>query len=130
LFPLGVTDLRMALELIGDRMLDFMLRERTLAIYRIALAESARFPELGRVFYENGPHQFSRRFQVWLEHLRDRGLVDVADSSTATHQFMALIRCGVFLRRSLSLPPEASPEEIKTTVRAAADTFLRAYARR
>jgi hypothetical protein len=41
---------------------------------------------------------------------------------------MALMRSGVFLRRSLSLPPEASEAEIMATVSAAATTWLRAYA--
>ncbi len=129
LFPTAVSDLRTTLEAIGRRVLEFMLRERTLAIYRIALAESARFPELGRAFYENGPHRFTQRFAAWLEQLRDQRLVEVADLTMATHQFMALMRCGVFFRRSLALPPEASTDEIETTVRAAADTFLKAYAR-
>ena len=130
LFPAEVTDLRASLETIGRRMLDFMLRERTLAIYRIALAESARFPEMSRAFYENGPKQFTERFCAWLEQLRDQKLVEVTDLVTASNQFMALMRCGVFFRRSLSLPPEASEDEIQTTVRAAADTFIRAYAAR
>ena len=130
LFPTHITDLRATLEEIGQRILEFMLRERTLAIYRIALAESGRFPELGRAFYENGPHRFAERFAAWLQHLHDQGLVEVEDLSMATHQFMALMRCGVFFRRSLSLPPEASAEEIHATVRMAADTFLKAFARR
>jgi AcrR family transcriptional regulator len=129
LFPTENIDLRAALEAIGVRVLEFMLRERTLAIYRIALAESGRFPELGRAFYENGPHLFTRRFVSWLEKLRDLGLVEVEDLTLATHQFMALMRCGVFFRRSLSLPPEPSADEIQRTVKAAADTFLKAFAR-
>ncbi len=130
LFPAEVSDLRAALEAIGARMLDFMLRDRTLAIYRIALAESGRFPELGRAFYENGPYRFTIRFSTWLEQLRAKGLVEVDDIMLATHQFMALMRCGVFFRRSLSLPPDADAEEIRRTVAGAADTFLRAFAKR
>jgi AcrR family transcriptional regulator len=130
LFPAEVTDLRATLEAIGLRILEYMLRERTLAIYRIALAESARFPELGRAFYENGPKRFSLRFAAWLQQLQAQGLVEVEDVMLATQQFMALMRSGVFFRRSLTIPPEASAEEMARTVRAAADTFLKAFARR
>jgi len=128
LFPDDVADLRATLEDIGGRILKFMLLDRTLAIYRIALAESGRFPELGRAFYQNGPQQFATRFQTWLGHLQSQGLVKVPDLALATHQFMALMRCGVFFRRSLSLPPEPSELEINQTIAAAAETFLRAYA--
>jgi TetR/AcrR family transcriptional repressor of mexJK operon len=128
LFPRDVTDLRAALEAIGLRMLRFMLRDRTLAIYRIALAESARFPELGHAFHQNGPQRFCDRFCAWLAELRQFGLVDTPDPVVAANQFMALMRSGVFLRRSLSLPPEASEAEIMATVSAAATTWLRAYA--
>ena len=130
LFPAIVPDLRAALEAIGFRMLRFMLRERTLAIYRIAMAESVRFPELGRAFYENGPVGMIRRFSDWLITLEDGGLVEVDDREMATQQFMALMRSGVFLRRSLAIAPAETEVEIEQTVRAAADTWLRAYGHR
>jgi TetR/AcrR family transcriptional regulator, mexJK operon transcriptional repressor len=130
LFPTVVTDLRATLEDIGMRVLTFMLKERTLAIYRIALSEAGRFPEVGRAFYEGGPQHFTTKFTAWLEHLRELGLVNAADPTLAATQFLALVRCGVFFRRSLALPPEASEEEIVGTVKAAADTFLKAYGTR
>jgi TetR/AcrR family transcriptional repressor of mexJK operon len=129
LFPSHVTDLRASLEAIGYRMLRFMLRERTLAIYRIAMAESGRFPELGRAFYENGPVSMTMRFSAWLKLLDEAGLVTVSDPLMATNQFMALMRCGVFFRRSLAIGPAETEDEISYTVQSAADTWLRAYAR-
>jgi AcrR family transcriptional regulator len=128
LFLDHVPDLRAALEAIGFRMLRFMLRERTLAIYRIAMAESVRFPELGRAFYENGPVKMTDRFTAWLGRLTELGLVKVADPLMAANQFMALMRCGVFFRRSLGLGPAETEEEISHTVRSAAESWMRAYA--
>lgn len=130
MFPDQVPCLRAALDAIGQRFLRFMLRERTLSIYRIALAESHRFPELGRAFHENGPNRLCNRFSTWMTRLQAEGIVEAADINTATHQFMALMCSGVFMRRSLGLPPDASDEEINTTVAAAADIWLKAYARR
>jgi TetR/AcrR family transcriptional regulator, mexJK operon transcriptional repressor len=129
LFPDRVTDLRAELEMMGERLLRFMLRERTLRIYRMALAEAARFPELGAAFYANGPCGMRDRFIAWLGVLEDAGLVRVPEGERglAAEQFMALMRSGVFLRRSLSVPPEASDDEIGRSVRAAVRTWLRAY---
>jgi AcrR family transcriptional regulator len=128
LFPEEVTDLRAALHAIGLRTLLFMLRERTLSIYRIALAESARFPELGMAFYANGPRLMHDRFVRWLETLAAAGMINAPNLRVATEQFMAMVRAGVFLRRSLSIPPDASEAEIVSTVQAAVETWLKAYA--
>lgn len=130
MFPVENVDLRLALETIGVRLLRFMLRERTLAIYRMALAEAARFPELGATFHRHGPQRMIDRFSLWLAELRDRGHIEADDLMVATQQFLALMRSGVFLRRSLAMPPEASEAEIISTAHAAADTWLKAFGRR
>jgi AcrR family transcriptional regulator len=127
LFPAEVPDLRAALLAIGQRMLRFLLHARTLAIFRIAIAESARFPELGRAFHDNGPQKFCDRFRTWLEDLAAQGSVRVADPLQATEQFMALMRSSVFLRATLALPPPPAEAEIDATVAAAVETWLLAF---
>jgi AcrR family transcriptional regulator len=127
LFPGEVPDLRAALLAIGQRLLRFLLHGRTLAIFRIAIAESARFPELGRACWDNGPQLFCDRFSPWVEALAAQGQVRAPDSLLATEQFMALMRSGVFLRASLALPPPPQDDEIDATVAAAVETWLRAF---
>lgn len=124
-----VTDLRAELEMMGERALRYMLNDRTLRLYRMALAEAGRFPELGATFYANGPCSIRERFIAWLDVLDRAGLVRVpeAERAIAAEQYMALIRSGVFLRRSLSVPPEATDDEIGRSVRAAVRTWLKAY---
>jgi TetR/AcrR family transcriptional repressor of mexJK operon len=126
--PERVPDLRAALETIGQHVLRFMLREETLAIYRIAIAESARFPELGHAFYANGPQRSYETARAWLATQQAAGLVRPADLDVATQQFMSLLRSGVFLRAGLALPPPPSEAEINATVSAAVETWLRAFA--
>jgi TetR/AcrR family transcriptional repressor of mexJK operon len=128
LFPDHVANLRATLEAIGRRILRFMLQERTLAIYRVALAEAGRFPELGRAFFDNGPCKFHIWAEHWLARQQAAGLVRQTDLGVATSQFMALLRSGVFLRASLALPPPPSEAEVEATVRAAVDTWLLAFA--
>ena len=127
LFAEQVPDLRAALEAIGQRVLRFMLKERTLAIYRIALAESERFPELGRAFHAAGPAKFCGLVRSWMALQQQAGLVRAADLDVATQQFMALLRSGVFMRASLAIPPAPAEAEIDATVTAAVDTWLRAF---
>ena len=99
-----------------------------MSILRIAIAESARFPELGHAFYANGPQKFCDRFRTWLEALGAQGLVHTPDPLSATHQFMALLRSSVFLRATLGLPPALSETEIDETVTSAVGTWMRAFA--
>ena len=129
LFPDTVPDLRAALLAIGQRLLRFLLRERTLSIVRIAIAESVRFPELGHAFYTNGPQKSCDRFAAWLEILAAQGLAHTPDPLTATHQFLTLLRSDVFLRASLGVPPPPGDDEIDATVTNAVETWLRAFGR-
>jgi len=127
MFPDQITDLRATLEGIGQRLLRFMLRERTVAIYRVAVAEAVRFPELGLAFYSNGPHCMIERFGTWLQRLQAEGHVAQTDATIGAEQFIALVRGNVFLRRSLSVPPTITEAEINASVRAAVATWLRAF---
>ncbi len=127
LFPETVHDLREVLEDIGSKLLNFMLRERTLAIYGTALAEARRFPELGQAFYENAPGRMLARFSEWMAVLEAAGLAHTPNPMIAAEQFMALMRSGVFLRRSLSVPPAPTEAEIISSVKAAVDTWIKAY---
>ncbi len=128
LLPDGpVDDLRAAMLRIGERVLRFMMSARTLAIYRITIAESVRFPELGAAFHAAGPQRFCDRVGGWLAVQQNAGLVRADDLEIATQQFMALMRSGTFLRATLGLQPAATEQEIVSTVAAAVDTWLAAF---
>jgi TetR/AcrR family transcriptional repressor of mexJK operon len=127
LFAPGPDDIAAALTRIGQSVLHFMLRERTLRLYRVVIAESARFPELGAVFYRNGPQRFCDRFTAWVADQAAAGRLGAPDAGLAAQQFMALLRSGLFLRASLALEPAPTVAEIDATVNAAVSTFLKAF---
>lgn len=120
-------DIRSALTIVGDRMLRFLLQPATLAIYRVAVAECARFPELGLAFMQNGPRAGFERLTAWLS---ERAMVNelvIDDPQVAAAQFMGLLKANLFMRASLALPPDPSEAEIEATVGSAIETFLRAF---
>jgi TetR/AcrR family transcriptional repressor of mexJK operon len=126
--PSDVTDVAAALTSLGQRMLHFLLSDRPLAIHRVVIAESVRFPELGRAFYDNGPDLFRRTFSEWLVRQQQAGRLIVPDPGLAADQFVGMLRgTGVFLRASLGLPPAVSDAEIDVTVAGAVSTFMKAY---
>lgn len=127
LLPVDATDIRAALTAFGGRLLRFFLEERPLALHRVVIGESTRFPELGRAFYDSGPAAVHRMFGDWLAERTQAGRLAVADPIVAAEQFVGMLRTSLFLRASLGLarPTEG---EVDATVAAAVTTFLRAYA--
>ncbi len=128
LLPEASGDLAAVLTALGQRILRFLLGAERLAIHRVVMAESVRFPELGRAFYENGPELFRRTFGAWLVAQAAAGRLEVPDPLIAADQFIGMLRsAGVYFRASLGMPPSATDAEIDATVDAAVRTFLRAY---
>jgi TetR/AcrR family transcriptional repressor of mexJK operon len=119
-------DLRAALIAFAGRLLRFLLEDKALAIHRVVISESVRFPELGRAFYDNGPGLFLQGFGAWLAAQTAAGRMAVVDPAMAAEQFIGLLRGGLYLRASLGLnrPSEA---EVDAAVTAAIDAFVRAY---
>jgi TetR/AcrR family transcriptional repressor of mexJK operon len=125
--PAGTTDVGEALQSIGVRMTRFLLEPTTQAIYRVVVAESGRFPELGAAFYDSGPAQFLLFFSAWLGAQMQSGRLRAADPEVAADQFIALIRSGIYMRASVGLPVKQDEATVQQHVANAVDTFLRAF---
>ncbi len=127
-FPLIVTDIAAALRQIGVRLLTFLLLPATMEIYRVVMAESVRFPELGEAFMAAGPEAFRARFMQWLQVQVAAGHLAIDNPAVAAEQFGAMLRPLRFMRATLGLPGERDDaEEIAATVGEAVETFLRRY---
>ena len=125
--PDAGVDIRRALGDLGRRMLRFLLEPRTLAIYRVVIAESARFPELGRGFYESGPGLFRSVFAEWLGQQQASGRLRVDDAGMAAEQFIGMLRSGLYTRATLGLAAPPWDQEIESVVASAVAVFVRAY---
>ena len=123
------TDVATDLTLIGRRILRFFLEPRTLAIYRVVIAESGRFPELGRAFYEAGPAVLTGVFAEWLAAHVAAGRLALPDPEAAAGQFLGLLRTGLYMRATLGLTPAPDDAAVDATVASAVDLFVRAYGR-
>jgi TetR/AcrR family transcriptional regulator, mexJK operon transcriptional repressor len=127
LFADAGQDVRGVLNRIGQRMLRFLLLADTLAIVRVAIAESARFPELGQAFFANGPKRTCELVASWIAEQSASGRLAAPDAGIAAEHFMALLRGSLFLRATLAIAPPPGEAEIDAVVAAAVDTFMRAF---
>jgi TetR/AcrR family transcriptional repressor of mexJK operon len=106
---------REALRLFGTRMLETVFAPQTIGLHRLVIAESGRFPELGRLFYESGPGANIKMLTEYLrQHAKDPAL-DFADPAQAAEEFMALLRGYEHMRALLGV--SAGPSRRKIAIR-------------
>lgn len=108
----------------GLQLIDIYMSPALLGVFRIAVTEHARFPELVRQFYELGPGLASRTLADVLAAAQARGEIGACDSHTAADHFVGMIRGNIHLQVILGIrsPPKAPERRALTT--SAVDIFL------
>ena len=112
---------------IGKRMVQMMLSDVGLAIYRVVIAEATKFPDLARGFFESGPARAFSFMSDWLAEETRRGRLNVPDPAFAAEQFFNLCQTRLVLRRKLEMLPDPPETDIEGVVDASITMFLRMY---
>ncbi len=120
-------DLTAALERIGRRMVEMMLSDLGLTIYRVVVAEAKKFPELASAFYQAGPARATGEMARWLAARTEEGKLAVADPGFAAEQFFCLCQARLWLRYKLNLQRGPAEAGIAEVVAAAVRMFLNTY---
>jgi TetR/AcrR family transcriptional regulator, mexJK operon transcriptional repressor len=123
-------DVRGSLAVLGRRFLDLVLSPDAIALHRIIVAEVTRFPALGQVFWQAGPERERVQIEGFLKSAVAAGALSLDDPRRGAEQFVSLVRGDIHLRQLLRLDPEPGDRQITEAAAAAADTFIRAFARR
>ncbi len=113
-----------ALFRIGRPLLELVVSPQALAAYRVVVAEAARFPELGRAFYEAGPATTLRMLAGYLERATARGDLAVADPQTGAVLLASMIRSHFQLFLLLGVRDSVNECELDRHVRAVIELFL------
>ena len=117
---------RGALQRFGAVMLGKITDPDAVALHRLIVGESGRFPEIGRAFAERGPDRIRARFCAYLRKEMDAGRLRDGDPMTAARQFIALCQSGCYLDR-LWRPGCPSITDPARDIADAVDTFLAAW---
>jgi AcrR family transcriptional regulator len=127
---LETLDIATALERILTEYGKLTLTAQTIAINRLAISESDRFPELATAFYMHAPRPIHIAIEGWLRRQCERGVIELEDPSMASG----------FLRGMMILDPQREvmlgqrqppdEEEITARARACARIFLRGCLRK
>ncbi len=123
----GDRDVARVLRRLGASFLDMLVQPETLAFFRIVVAASAKFPQIGKAFYEAGPCVGAARLGTYLARLSAQGALTVPDPELAARQFLDLCKTGIYLRLLLGDTVAPSREEMDRNLDSAIEMFLAAY---
>jgi len=118
------SDLRASLLAFSERLIGLYMSPTVIGIYRTAISEGARFPDLVRQFYEDGPLRASRGVAQELRAAQARGELRDIDPDAAGNRFVAMLRDNAHLQVLLGLAPPPGGEQIRTAAATAVDLFL------
>lgn len=124
-------DVETALREVVTRMLVRVVQPDLLRLRRLVIGEAARFPELGRLFYDLGPGRRIAALADAIATLTAAGTLHADDPATAAEQLNWLIT-GAPLNKAMLLGEDVSltAAEIDARARATVRVFLAAYGAR
>lgn len=108
-------------------MVRFHLSDLGQQTYRIAVAESARFPEIGRAFYNAGPTKAREALQTDLRRRVAAGELAIDDIPLAADQFIELCKASHHVQSAMGVKTAFSDAEIERIIRGAVDVFMASY---
>jgi len=112
---------------IANRFVAFITSDFGQRVFRICVAESDRFPELGQAFYESGPMLMRGHMIELLHAAQERGEVEIDDFQLASDQFAELCKADLHPRMVFSVSQTFTKEETSRVAKGAVKTFLARY---
>lgn len=124
-------DLERDLRRFARRQLRAVMDPRLLALRRLVIGESGRFPQLGRLFYERGPGRTIDGLAMMFERLAARGALELDDPRLAAAHFNWLVM-SIPLNQAMLLGHDepATPAELNRYADAGVRAFLAAHHKR
>lgn len=123
----GDSSPREVLSAAADRTLSFFLSGFGQSIFRMCVAESDRFPELGREFFETGPKVFRDRMVAYLRCAVSGGELAIDDLELAADQFAELCKANLFPEMVFGIRQSVTEAEKRRVIDGAVETFLARY---
>lgn len=113
-----------ALRQIGLRFVALVQSPEAVRVMQIVTGEAARFPELGRTFFEAGPARARAAVAAYLTDAAARGVLALGDPDFAAGQFLMACKGEACLRTELGIDPALTPAERELHVAKVVRLFL------
>lgn len=109
---------------LGASILRGVCHPDVLAVYRLAIAESDRAPEVARALDSNGRKANHAALGAWLAAVQARGLIGAGDPATMAAQFLDALWGGLLVQLLLRVSDAPTAEEIEQRAQAATAALL------
>ena len=110
---------REALMAFARKMIAIVFAHETVELHRIVIAESRRFPKLGRLFYQSGPEACIAALATYFDRYVDDARFKVRNPRRAAEEFLELLRGYAHLRVMLGLERVPSSVEMEERIEGA-----------
>ena len=111
----------------GRQIVRFITSDFGQSIFRICVAESERFPALGRDFYESGPALVRSRLVEFFQSAVEEGDLKIDDFELAADQFHMLCKVDILDRVVFNNEARITDAAIDRVVDGAVTTFMARY---
>lgn len=123
----GEAPVRKVLTEIAEHIVGIVLSDFGQNVFRIVCAESDRFPEFGRQFYESGHLKGRRAMIEYFEEAIARGELAIEDCGLAADQFSGLCKAALFPRAMCGVQTIFTEAEQRRVIDSAVDMFMARY---
>lgn len=115
------------LMLAGVRIAGFLMSDFGQNACRLVIGEGARFPELARDFYRNGPALVHDRLAHHLHHLAQNGQLQIDDLDLAADQFIQLCKASILEKLVFRMDHHLREDRVRQSVQGAVEMFMARY---
>jgi TetR/AcrR family transcriptional regulator, mexJK operon transcriptional repressor len=126
-FPETSDGIESKLRALGKNYLRFVLSDEIMSVNRLVIAEATRFPELGGIFYENGPKSVIGVIVTTLNEAVEAGELQLDDPVAAAWRFKSLCEARLFEQYLWATRTSVTEIEILENVGPACAIFLHKY---
>ncbi len=118
-------DVTQTLRKIAAAFVELLYSPDGLAIYRLVIAESHEFPELGQMVYDNGAKLAIMQLESYLQQLNDNKILSISNSRFAADGFFSLLKGDLHFKCLLGIHPPLNESEKTQLIESATTFYLR-----
>ena len=123
--PVG--EVEQVLQAMGEQLMTMSLSPTVVSLYRQAIAEAERIPEIGRMVFERSTVVLQEAVAAHLRRWHDAGALRIEDPRSAAVAFLALCQGDLVIRMRLGVLQRPVDAQVRETVRRAVAIFVRAF---
>lgn len=123
----SLDNIRDTLVIFSEHRLRVVFSRKHRALMRLIIAERDRFPDIARMYYEQGPLHGHILLRDYFETLINQGLIEIRSADEASEFFRGMLMHQHYIDQLFLDAPVPSAEETSVRAQHVVDRFLEAY---